>query len=228
MSLGLDLPEDISREEWLAMGRELGARQDLDRWALGDWARHGDRRYGDLTEAAAEIGLDRTTLYQLARVARKFEIAKRLAISWSHHLVVAALPPDVADGLLQRAEAEGWSVGVTRDEAREASELHRLRQENTRLRRALAEAGTSKAAARRLERQVKDGCRAAGRGVRDLAAVVREAAESPALQALHGNARRALGMRLETTVRNARADTDGAFAEHLLPAVGCLMGEEAE
>ncbi len=210
------------------MGRELGSRQDLDRWALGDWARHGDRKYGDLTEAAAEIGLERATLYQLARVARKFEIARRLAISWSHHLAVAALPADDADRLLQQAEAEGWSLGVVRDEAREASELHRLREENRRLRRALSDAGTSRAAARRTERQVRDGCKAAVRTYRDLAAVIREAAGSPALAALHGNARTALAIRLEQVVRAAGADMAEVLESALMPAIGELREGGAE
>ena len=190
---------------------------------LGDWALEGLCEYGDVVEAAGEIGIDYGALRNLMSVARKVPLSRRNDnLSWSHHAAVAALPADTADALLARAEAERWPREIMREEAREASELHRLRSENKRLRQALAEAGTSRAAARRTERQVRDGCKAAVRTYRDLAAVVREAASSPALQALHGNARTALAIRLEQVVRAAGADTAEVIGETLVPAIGEL------
>ena len=113
--------------------REAWLRQD--RWALGDyggfaaflarrrfaclWAASEDRAYGDLVEAAAKIGVGYKTLHNLASVARKIDLSRRRdKLSWSHHAAVAALPVEIGDKLLARAEAEGWSRTRMREEAR--------------------------------------------------------------------------------------------------------------
>ena len=46
----------------------------------------------------------------VAKQAGNIEPGRRRAgVSWSHHQQVAALDPQVADGLLEQAEREGWS-----------------------------------------------------------------------------------------------------------------------
>ena len=65
-----------TREEWLEAGRRLSERSERDRWALGDWACHGERAYGDLVKAAALIGLSYGALRNLASVARKIELSR--------------------------------------------------------------------------------------------------------------------------------------------------------
>ncbi len=158
---GLDLPDDLLTEDWLALGRRLAARRGRDNWALGDWACHGDRRYGDLTEAAGEIGIAYKTLRNLAHVARKLQMSRRRDnLSWSHHGAVADIDPAEADRLLDRAEAEGWSRERMREEARAASREGQLAAENARLRRelerAIADRDTARAALRATEAQTKD------------------------------------------------------------------------
>ena len=106
-------------------GPPFGQRSERDRWALGDWACHGERAYGDLVKAAALIGLSYGALRNLASVARKIELSRwRYLLSWSHHAAVAAVaavPPEIGDDLLDRAAGEGWSRDTMRKEARAAS-----------------------------------------------------------------------------------------------------------
>ena len=120
-----------TRDEWLNVGRRLGERMERDRWALGDWACHGERAHGDLAAAAIEIGVAYQTLRNLATVARKIDLSRRRdKLSWSHHAEIACLAPEIGDELLARAEAEGWPHSVMRDEARAASRLGQLEAEN--------------------------------------------------------------------------------------------------
>ena len=192
---GLDLPDGLGREEWLELGRRLGARQERDRWALGDWAAHGDRRYGDLTEAGAEIGLARKTLYHLAGVARKIELSRRRDnLSWDHHAAVAALSPTIADSLLDRAAAEGWSREVIREEARAASTEARLEARVAELERDLecarADRDEAEHRLRRLEDAAGESARALLRewGEIDLATATFFDPTNPhGARALHGN-----------------------------------------
>ena len=73
----LPRPRGATREEWLAHGRRLGERVERDRWALGDWACHGEQAYGDLAEAAAKIRIGYGYLGNLKSVARKVEVSRR-------------------------------------------------------------------------------------------------------------------------------------------------------
>lgn len=157
---------DMDRDVWLEVGRRLGSRAERDRWALGDWAHHGDRRYGDLTEAAAEIGISYSALRSLSSVARKVELYRRRHnLSWSHHEAVAPLPPEIGDELLDRAAAEGWSREVIRSEARAAGELGQRDATIAQLRKDLAAARTDRATAEGHRRRMAAGVDAAAREI---------------------------------------------------------------
>ncbi len=211
-----------TREAWLEAGRRLGERTERDRWALGDWACHGERAYGDL--AAAEIGVAYQTIRNLATVARKIELSRRRdSLSWSHHAEIASLPVDVGDALLDRAEAEGWSHAVMREKARAASEvaqlearLKKLSDENEQLHREKAPE-TAEEKARDAVRQTLTRMKAEGRVVND--AVRRTATmfmglgDKKVAGSLHGNRRSGLARdsarafaALSAQTRNARAD----------------------
>ena len=202
------LSPDTTREEWLDIGRRLGERTERDRWALGDWARHGDRRYGDLTEAASVAGLAYGTLANLASVSRRIKPSRRReGLSWDHHAAVAALPPATGDDLLGRAVAGGWSSRVMREEARAASQVEKLKSENRRLKDRLArtEAGADGARdeAARMERRLRRAARQLPDAYREFFKIIKEAGASPALGGLHGNARRSLVRRFRTIIDGA-------------------------
>ena len=171
-----------------------------DRWALGDWACAGERVYGDMVGAAAEIGVGYQTLRHLSSVSRKIQLCRRRHnLSWAHHAEVASLSPEVGDGLLARAEAEGWSRNALREEARAVSEPERLRQRVAALERAATRAD---ALPRDEVSRTRSRLRAEHRVVRDaarrMAGLVEALASSPALVDLHGNARAGAARDLRT------------------------------
>ncbi len=119
---GLALDDALGRDDWLALGKEISRRRDISGWHLGDWARHGERHWGDLTVAAAEIGIARKTLYHCAGVARRFEdpARRRVGVSFSSHAEVAALDAETAERILDDAAAGGWPRERVREAVREA------------------------------------------------------------------------------------------------------------
>ena len=226
---GLELAPETTREEWLEIGRRLGERAERDRWALGDWARHGDRRYGDLSEAASVAGLAYGTLANLASVSRRIKPSRRReGLSWDHHAAVAALPPVTGDDLLGRAEAGGWSSRVMREEARAASQVEKLKSENRRLKDRLArtEAGAEGARdeAGRMERRLRRAARQLPDAYREFFKIIKEAGASPALGGLHGNARRSLVRRFRTIIDGAANVCSEIAEKQIADALRALGG----
>lgn len=120
--LALDLPEDMSFDAWQSLGEKLCSGSKVLNWWIGDWWAFGDHRYGERAEAAAQgiFGREFQTLSNVASVARKFETSRRREVlPWSHHVEVAALPPDKADELLDEAERNEWSVRELRHAVKE-------------------------------------------------------------------------------------------------------------
>ena len=232
-ALSLDIPEDIGREVWLELGRELHRRREVSQWALGDWACHGDRRYGDLAEAAAEIGIGYGNLRNLASVSRKIELSRRRdTLSWSHHAAVASLAPEVGDGLLDRAEAEGWSREVIREEAKAVSVEGQLRAENERLRRELERARSDARAARdvtmRFERRLRSSAKQLPQAYREFTRIAAETAKAPELERLHGNARNALAVRFQTIIDQAAGSCEAIARDELSRALEALKAPGAD
>ena len=208
-----------SRDEWLAAGKVLGERTERDRWALGDWACHGERDYGDLAEAAVKIGVGYQTLRNLAMVARKVELSRRRDnLGWSHHAEVAARSVTVGDDLLARAEAEGWSRAVLREEARAASELERLRAANRKLAEENEQLRQSSSQVRDLIRQTRARMKAESRVTREAVNrtvdILNELTQPEIASKMHGNnglAREAQGVFrvLAAEVRTGRIQVSG-------------------
>jgi hypothetical protein len=118
-------PEGLGLDEWLEIGRGLQRLERSVQWWLGDWWRYGRRRYGDMASRAAREAIKDATGYsyetarQAGRVAARFGSGERSPdLSWSHHLAVAALPPDAAAPLLAEAAGAGLSVRDTQERAR--------------------------------------------------------------------------------------------------------------
>ena len=57
--MGLVLPDDLSLEDWIDIGRDLVSDIEELAWKLGEWLRHGRWRYGEMYEVALnELGLE--------------------------------------------------------------------------------------------------------------------------------------------------------------------------
>ena len=109
--VGLELPESLTLEQWLALGERLRQFERSVLWWIGDWWRFGQRKYGKAAETAAVTGKAYQTVRDAAWVATKFSDLSRRRdnLSWSHHREVAALPEKAQDKLLNQAERQGWS-----------------------------------------------------------------------------------------------------------------------
>lgn len=111
---------ELSFGEWRQVGERFARIGEASRWWLADWLNWGAEHHPDRYAEALEVtGYDYGTLRNLAYVAGRFPLSRRHdKLSFSAHVEVAALEPAEADALLDRAEAEGWSVMRLRGEAR--------------------------------------------------------------------------------------------------------------
>lgn len=118
--LSLDIPKNQTFDQWVEMGRSLAEGQRVINWWIGDWWAAGSHRYGERAKAAAEgiFGREFGSLANAASVCRSFESSRRReALTFTHHLEVAALPPKEADALLDKAEKANLSTRDLRVEA---------------------------------------------------------------------------------------------------------------
>jgi hypothetical protein len=115
---GLEIDPDLSFEDWLALGQQLGKVASLTGWRLGDWFFYGQFAYaGKYEQAMDATGLSYQTLANYAWVAGKFELSRRKEnLSIGHHALVAGLPPKEQEHWLTLSEAEGLSVTGLREE----------------------------------------------------------------------------------------------------------------
>jgi hypothetical protein len=125
-AVGLELPPNLSYEEWLAVACELGKEQGTLFWCIGDLWVYGEHRYGD-RKALIEseewqdlMGFAYSTCAHAAAAVRAFpeSCRRRQRLTPSHHLEVASLPPRLADELLDLATTGKWSVRALREEKR--------------------------------------------------------------------------------------------------------------
>ncbi len=126
--VGLDLPADMTFEQWQGIGQSLRGVERSLMWWIGDWLRYGERRWGEMYSQALDA-TDKAyqTLANAKSVAEKFEFSRRREkLGWSHHAEVASLPPDVADALLDEAERDGLSRNDLRKRASQVKAAVRI------------------------------------------------------------------------------------------------------
>ena len=119
--IGLVLPEDISFDDWKAIGVRLADQGAGWPWAIGDWLRRGERKWGEKYKEAIEVtGKEYQTVARCSIVANAFDdfTRRRAKLSWAHHCEVAPLAPTEQDVWLDRCEAEGWMRADLRKELR--------------------------------------------------------------------------------------------------------------
>lgn len=118
-SVGLELPEDLTYEQWQGIG---GALQSVNRsvmWWIGDWLRYGERRWGEMYAQAVldETGKTASVLQNAKWVAERYDPSTRVeGLSWTHHREAAALPLDERRQVLRDATHNGWSTRETKAE----------------------------------------------------------------------------------------------------------------
>lgn len=115
-------PGDLEYDEWERVGGSLKGIEQRIGWAIGDWLRYGERRYGERYAQAVELtGYRVQTLRNMASVAGKFDAAtRRDDVPFSHYADVAGLPTDTAMRLIDRAAEDGWGQREIRHAAQMA------------------------------------------------------------------------------------------------------------
>jgi N6-adenosine-specific RNA methylase IME4 len=116
-STALEIPGDLSYEEWEGVGLTLDRVAAAHMWWIGDWWAFGEHSYGE--RAAQVTDASKFKTYANAGwVSRRVESSlRREVLSWSHHKEVAALEPEQQEKLLIAAEEQAWTV----------RDLHRVR-----------------------------------------------------------------------------------------------------
>lgn len=108
---GLALPDDLSIEEWTDYGERLFAMERGVMWAIGDWWRFGEHRYGERAAQALNGHYSYGTFKNAAWVAGAIERSRRRdLLTFGHHQSVAALPTREQDYWLTEAEAGEWGI----------------------------------------------------------------------------------------------------------------------
>jgi hypothetical protein len=120
------LPDDLTRDGWREIGQALLRIERRIGWAVGEWWRYGERRYGVRLDMLRELELEESygTIRNCARVCAAFEPSRRRDnLSFSHHVEVANIAkadPATADKLLDKAQTERLTIRELRAEVRQA------------------------------------------------------------------------------------------------------------
>lgn len=117
-----DIPDDVSADQWLEIGRALGRVRGSVMWWVGDWWAFGEHAYGDrkaMVETEDWEGPRFQTCVDAATVCRAFETTRRrVVLSFTAHREVCALPLDWQDKVLDQAAKQGQSTREIREEVK--------------------------------------------------------------------------------------------------------------
>jgi hypothetical protein len=113
---GLLVTEGMSLERWEAMGQTFGLYARSHQWIVADWLLWGEGAFGERhAQALNGLGVEPHTLSIWRWVASRVTYDRRRpGLSWSHHVEVARLTPDMQKYWLDRAEREGLTVSSLR------------------------------------------------------------------------------------------------------------------
>ena len=111
---------DPSEADWLRAGKFLAQLEGATPFWIGDWANHGEKKYGDLKKHAASTGLSYSTVAQYKSVCARLCMRVQ-SLSFQHHVVVASLTGGEQAAWLSKAQKANWSA------RRLADEVSRLR-----------------------------------------------------------------------------------------------------
>lgn len=120
---GLELPADLSYDEWADYGERLFAMERGVMWAIGDWWRYGEHKYGERAAAVLDSRFSYQTFRDAGWVSAAIEPSRRRdTLSFNHHRDVASLPADEQNYWLGEAERGEWSVHELRARIKRGAE----------------------------------------------------------------------------------------------------------
>lgn len=116
----LVLAPSLTFEQWEAIGGTLATMERGVNWWVGDWLNFGEKRYGEKYAQVTEGSQWRLqSLMNMASVAGRIPPdARRPALSWTCHRLVAYLDAPERDRILDDAERGGWGSREVEDAVR--------------------------------------------------------------------------------------------------------------
>lgn len=122
--LGFTLPENVTWDQFEAIGRMFGSAHEALKFAVGDWLLMGQKVFGDdVYQAVEATGISKASMMQYVRVAERIPMERRNPLlTWSHHRAVVALEADEQDVWLNRAASSNWSKTELEEHLREQRE----------------------------------------------------------------------------------------------------------
>lgn len=104
----LTFDEAATEKDWKEAMAKLASVAGASQWWIGDGLNHGEAKYGDIAEAAAELGKSYSAVSKAKSIASQFEVCRRRqSLPWSFHAAVASLDEPDQDELLDWAETPG-------------------------------------------------------------------------------------------------------------------------
>lgn len=112
----LNLPAQMSFDEWLGVGAQLNEMEQSVQWWVGDWLLFGEETFAEKLGKAAELtGYSIDRLKEARRVAAAFPVTSRSdKLGWTHYKAAVQLPAEQRVQVIRQAEAEGWTSRDTR------------------------------------------------------------------------------------------------------------------
>jgi len=112
-AVSLELPRDLSYDDWASIGPRLVRIREFTNFAIGDWLLFGEGKYGEMfAQAASETGIPEDRLTILKYVSMHVDPARRIDRPnfWSHHREVASLEPKEQTQWLEKSVKNNWTV----------------------------------------------------------------------------------------------------------------------
>lgn len=160
---GLVITRELTRTEWMELGRTIVSRIEGSTWALGDWLIEGGRNTrqwhgGSSYEKASQItGYSKAHLSNAFRVAETFpKDSRRPTLSWSVHRETMRLASDLRGPVLSMAIAKKWSADDVCEHVNKLA--HEAKAKQTVVSKASAVAGGTKKPVRQYYQSPKVRC----------------------------------------------------------------------
>lgn len=124
--ISLELPPDLSFEQWMEVGHRLRRFTRALPWWVGDYILQGDHAYGEMyAQMMDELGYAYQTLLNYVNTCRSIPVGRRRSeLSFRHHEAVKMLEPQPQQEWLQRAVDFGWSSQALREAITEARQTN--------------------------------------------------------------------------------------------------------
>lgn len=118
-AIGLVVPEDVTPDELLDVGRVIHGLQSSIQWIVGDFMNSVNRVWGEsYQQVAAELGYEVKTVKEWAHICRKVSI-RMDKLTFGHHQIVASYSPEIQQHWLQWAATSGASISALRQAIKE-------------------------------------------------------------------------------------------------------------